>query len=211
MALFADRGDATRLLLVRHAEPDESARGRCYGRLDIGLSSEGRRRAEALGAALAEPRPAAVYSSPLSRALDTAAAFAAPLGLEPVVDDDLRELDFGELEGLTYDEIRREHGELYREWMERPAEVTFPGGEGLAALRDRVLPAVACVRLRHEGEAAAIVAHGGVIRVVLGDVLGLGDGAVFRLGLDYGGVSVVDWLDAVPIVRAVNTVLYSPA
>jgi broad specificity phosphatase PhoE len=152
-----------------------------------------------------------VYSSPLSRALDTAAAFAAPLGLEPVVDDDLRELDFGELEGLTYDEIRREHGELYREWMERPAEVTFPGGEGLAALRDRVLPAVACVRLRHEGEAAAIVAHGGVIRVVLGDVLGLGDGAVFRLGLDYGGVSVVDWLDAVPIVRAVNTVLYSPA
>jgi alpha-ribazole phosphatase len=211
MALFADRGDATRLLLVRHAEPDESVRGRCYGRLDVGLSPEGRRRAEALGAALAETRPAAVYSSPLSRALETAAAVAAPLGLEPVVDDDLRELDFGELEGLTYDEIRREHGELYREWMVRPAEVTFPGGEGIAGLRDRVLPAVARVRLRHEGEAAAIVAHGGVIRVVLGDVLGLGDGAVFRLGLDYGGASVVDWLDGVPIVRAVNTVLYSPA
>jgi broad specificity phosphatase PhoE len=211
MLALPDRGSATRLLLIRHAETDESARGTCYGRLEVALSPEGRRRAEALGAALAALPLAAVYSSPLRRALDTATALAAPQGLEAVVDDGLREIDFGELEGLSYDVIRAERGELYRRWMERPTGVTFPNGEGFADLRDRVLPAVAAIRARHEGEAVAVVAHGGVVRVVLADVLELPEDAIFRLGLDFVGVSVVDWIDGSAVVRAVNTVLYSPA
>jgi ribonuclease H / adenosylcobalamin/alpha-ribazole phosphatase len=211
MLELPDRGAATRLLLVRHAETDESARVTCYGRLDVPLSSEGRRRAEALGAALAALPVAAVYSSPLLRALDTAAALAASQGLEAVVDDGLRELDFGELEGLSYDVIRAERGELFRRWMEHPTEVTFPGGEGFAELRDRVLPAIAAIRARHEGEAVAVVAHGGVVRVVLAEVLELPEGAIFRLGLDFGGITVVDWLDGSAVVRAVNAVLYSRA
>jgi alpha-ribazole phosphatase len=206
-----DRGAATRLLLVRHAEPDPSARGRCYGRLDVPLSPEGRRRAEMLGAALAASPLGGVYSSPLLRALDTARALAAPQGLEVVVDDGLRELDFGELEGLSYDAIRTGWPELFRGWMERPTSVTFPGGEGFADLRARVLPALAAIRARHEGEAVAVVAHGGVVRVVLADVLELADGAIFRFGLDFAGVTVVDWLEGSAVVRAVNTALYSPA
>lgn len=206
-----DRGAATRLLLVRHVETDESVHGTCYGRLDVALSPEGRRRAEALGAALAALPMAAVYSSPLRRALDTATALAAPQGLEAHVEDGLREIDFGELEGLSYDIIRAERGELYRRWMERPTGVTFPGGEGFADLRDRVLPAVAAICARHKGEAVAVVAHGGVVRVVLADALELPEGAIFRLGLDFGGISVVDWIDGSAVVRAVNTVLYSPA
>jgi broad specificity phosphatase PhoE len=184
MLELPDRGAATRLLLDRHAETDASARGTCYGRLDVPLSSEGRRRAEALGAALAALPVAAVYSSPLLRALDTAAALAASQGLEAVVDHGLREIDFGELEGLSYDVIRAERRELFRRWMEHPTEVTFPGGEGFAELRDRV---------------------------VLAEVLELPEGAIFRLGLDFGGITVVDWLDGSAVVRAVNAVLYSRA
>ncbi len=200
---------ATRLLLVRHAETDTAMRGRCYGRLDVGLSPEGRRQARELGAALHAVPLAAVYSSPLVRALDTAAAIAAPHGLEPVAENGLREIDFGELEGLPYEEIEAERPGLFRRWMETPESVQFPGGEALADLRARVRPTVTEIRGRHQGEIVVLVAHGGVIRIVLADALGLADTALFRLGQAVGGLSVVDWVDGTPIVEVVNTVLYS--
>jgi broad specificity phosphatase PhoE len=196
-------------VLVRHAETDAAMRGRCYGRLDVELSLKGRQQASELGTALRGISLAAVYSSPLSRALDTAAAIAAPHGLEPVVEGSLRELDFGELEGVLYEDIEAARPELFREWMETPGSVRFPGGEALADLRARVRPTVAEIRERHEGEAVALVAHGGVIRVVLADALDLADGAFFRLGQAFGGLSIVDWVDGTPVVAVVNAVLYS--
>jgi broad specificity phosphatase PhoE len=95
--------------------------------------------------------------------------------------------------------------------MESPTSVRFPGGEGYADLRARVLPAFAELRERHDGEAVAVVAHGGVVRVVLADALGLEDGAVFRLGQAHGGVSIVDWVGGAPVVPVVNALLYSRA
>jgi broad specificity phosphatase PhoE len=210
MLPFPDRGEATRVVLVRHTEVEESARGRCYGRLDVGLSAAGRRHAEVLGAALASEPLAAVYSSQLMRALDTARPLAAFHDLVPRKLDALAELDFGEVEGLTYEEIEARRPELFRAWMDEPASVRFPGGEGLADLRARVLPALAALRTLHEGEAVAVVAHGGVVRVALAEALGLDDRALFRLDQSEGGVTVVDWLDGLPLVRAANATLYSP-
>jgi alpha-ribazole phosphatase len=205
-----ERGSATRLLLVRHAEPDESMHGRCYGSLDVPLSAAGLRRAAALGEALRDHEIAAVYTSPLQRALETARAIATAHGLESIVRGDLRELDFGEVEGMRYDEIASAHPELYRFWMDDPASVRFPGGDSLADLRQRVLREVAEIRARHGREAVAVVAHGGVARVVLADALDLPDAAFFRLDQPYGALSVVDWVDGVPIVRVAGAVLYSP-
>jgi alpha-ribazole phosphatase/probable phosphoglycerate mutase len=91
--------ETTRLLLIRHAQPDEEASGRCYGKLDIGLSAPGQRRAQLLARTLDRIPLAAVYSSPSTRALKTAAPIAAAHQLMPSVDDALREIDFGELEG----------------------------------------------------------------------------------------------------------------
>jgi len=207
MIALPERKGATRLVLVRHAEPDESMQGRCYGRLDVPLSAAGLRRAAAVGEALRSHEIEVVYSSPLQRAFDTARAVASAHGLEPIPRDALRELDFGELEGMSHDEIASEHPELYRFWMEDP----FPGGEGLSDLRARVLPEVAGIRKQHEGQAVAVVAHGGVLRVVLADALELPGAAFFRLDQPYGALSVVDWVEDVPIVRVAGAVLYSPA
>lgn len=211
MIALPERGSATRLLLVRHAEPDEAMRGRCYGRLDVELSPAGLRHAAAIGEALREEDVAAVYSSPLRRALDTARPVAAPHGLDPIARDGLRELDFGELEGMRYDEIALEHAHLYRSWMEDPTSVRFPGGEAFADLRARALGEVGEIRVRHEGQAAVVVAHGGVVRVVLADALELSNRAFFRLDQAYGALSVIDWVEDVPIVRVAGAVLYSPA
>jgi alpha-ribazole phosphatase len=211
MLALPERGEETRVVLVRHAETEESARGRCYGRLDVQLSQRGLHQAEGLAAWLAGLRLAAVYASPSSRALETARPIAAAHGLEPSVLDALAELDFGEVEGLRFDEIEAERPELFRAWMDDPGQVRFPGGEGLADLRRRVLPALAEIRARHDRQAVAVVVHGGVIRVVLAEALDLEDGALFRLDQAEGGVSVVDWLDGVPLLRVANATLYSPA
>jgi alpha-ribazole phosphatase len=189
----------TRLLLLRHAEPADDAHGRCYGTLDVGLSERGRERARALAGTL--EAPAAVYSSPRVRALETA---ELAFGIPPIPDERLRELDFGDFEGRTYEEIERAHPELYRRWMETPTQVEFPRGESYTLLRRRALAALAEIRERHPSETVAIVAHGGVVRAILAEVLAMPDEAIFRLDQPYCSVSVVDWLDGTPIVRSVN-------
>ena len=188
----------TRLLLIRHAQPEDDARGRCYGRLDVGLSPSGAKAAERLAGSLRDLSLDAVYSSPRRRAVQTAELLGGPC-----VDERFGELDFGELEGKTYEDVERERPELFRHWMESPTEVRFPGGESWADLRARVDTGVADV-LSSGGETVAVVTHGGVVRAVLARVLGLPDERVFAFDVGYTRVSVVDWFDSTAVVRLVN-------
>jgi alpha-ribazole phosphatase/probable phosphoglycerate mutase len=192
----------SRLVLVRHAEPDESMRGRSYGRLDVPLSAAGRAQAAAIAETLRGVRLDAIFASPMRRAIDTAAPLAEARGLRVVADEGLRELDFGALEGLTFDEIARERPELYESWMTDPTETRFPDGESFGELRERALAAAADIRAGHEH--AAIVAHGGVTRAILADALQMPERAIFRLDQPYGAISVVDWVDGTAVVRALN-------
>jgi alpha-ribazole phosphatase len=192
----------SRLILIRHAEPQEDARGRCYGSLDIGLSTAGREHARRLGSRLAQLEYEAVYSSPRLRARETADAIASVRGLAPVVDEGLRELDFGELEGRTYDEIASSEPALYRAWMTTPTLVRFPGGESFADLKARSLAALERIRRLHES--AIVVTHGGVLRAGVAAWLSMPDEAIFRLDQRYCGVTIVDWLDGEPLVRLLN-------
>lgn len=196
--------EVTRLLLIRHAQPKEEARGRCYGTLDIGLSPRGRRHAQLLAHTLDRIPLAAIYTSPRERAIETAAPLAAVHGLKAIVDEALRELDFGDFEGKTYDEIERSHPELYRQWMQTPTLVQFPGGESYPRLRRRALQARDAIRARHPGETVAVVAHGGVLRAMLAACLSMPDEAIFRLEQSYGAISIVDWIDSLPLLRLLN-------
>jgi alpha-ribazole phosphatase len=200
-----------RLVLVRHAEAEASARGRCYGSLDVGLSATGRFQCSSLARMLAPEPVAAVVSSPRVRAVETAVAIAEPHGIEVHVDDDLRELDFGELEGRMYDEIAASLPELYVAWMTTPTAVRFPGGECYADLRARSLAAVASLHDAYQGQTVVAVTHGGVVRAVLSDVLGIPDEHIFRIAVEPGSVSVFEWVDGVPVVLGVNAATYPSA
>jgi alpha-ribazole phosphatase/probable phosphoglycerate mutase len=194
----------TRLVLVRHAEPSEDVRGRCYGRLDVGLSERGREQAEIAAEKLMALGPAAIYVSPLRRARETAAPFAARRNLSPIVDERLREIDFGAFEGLTWEEARSRDPAVYDAWMTRPTTVTFPGGESWTALRERALAVRHEIVTRHAASTVALVTHGGVTRALLAHALGLGDAHVFRVDQAYGAISVVDEIDGTPVVRLLN-------
>jgi alpha-ribazole phosphatase len=192
----------SRLILVRHAEPDEDARGRCYGSLDVGLSARGRQHARELASQLAGLGFDAVYSSPRLRARETADPVAAAAGVAVTIEDGLRELDFGAFEGRRYDEIAVSEPELYRAWMETPTAVRFPGGESFADLKLRAVATLE--RIRSADAAAVVVTHGGVLRAGVAAWLSLPDDAIFRLDARYCGVTIVDWVDGTPLVRLLN-------
>ena len=192
------------LVLVRHAEPTEDARGRCYGRLDVKLSESGCEQCRRLAAHLSDEPVAAIMCSPRLRARDTADAIAEPHGLPVTVLDQLRELDFGEFEGRTYDEIATSRPELYERWMTEPTTLRFPGGEGYADLRARVIDAVAQLRATHDGRMVVAVTHGGVVRAVVAEALGMSQGRIFRLAVDTASITRVEWCEGVPVVRSVN-------
>ena len=194
--------DPARLVLVRHALTAEH-RVRVVGRLDVPLSADGRAQAERLADRLATEPVAAVYSSPLARALDTARPLAGRLGLEHVPVADLRELDFGELDGLMLEEVEQRYPS-FLPWTEAPAAVEFPGGESVAALTRRAVTAVRAIAAAHQGETAVVVSHGVTLRAVLADALGMELDSMFRLDVTHGGISVVEWYGDRPLVRSVN-------
>jgi broad specificity phosphatase PhoE len=197
--------NGARLILVRHAEPHGEVRGRIYGRLDPELSERGGEHAAAIATELAGEPIAAVYTSPRLRARATAAPLAARLGLQARVEDGLREIDFGELEGLTLAEAVERYPDESR-WTAAPAGALFPGGESVAALRARAVTAAGSIAARHESETAAVFSHAVVIRAILADALAMSPDAMFRLDQSYGGISVVEWFDGSPFVRVVNAV-----
>jgi broad specificity phosphatase PhoE len=197
---------ATRFVMVRHAEPDESMRGRCYGRLDVALSPRGREQAGVLPRGLDAVELDAIYASPAQRTVETARPLAKARALPLIADVRLRELDFGAAEGLSWDELRAREPTLYHAWMAAPTEVTFPGGESFSSLCERVLACARELESRHVGQTVALVLHGGPARVLLADALGLPTSNLFRIDQSYGGVSVIDRIDGAPVVRIINMV-----
>ncbi len=153
----------TRVLAIRHGETAWNVVTRIQGQLDIGLNDMGRWQAQRLADALHGEGLAAVYSSDLSRAFDTASAAAERSGLKVVIDSSLRERDFGGFQGLTFKEIEACFPEQSERWRKRDPEFAPPGGESLSIFYDRCVGAAQRIAAAHPGQAIALVAHGGVL------------------------------------------------
>ncbi len=127
---------------------------------DLNLNDTGLRQAAETAANLSGETIAAIYSSNLKRAAQTAAIIGQTHNLDVIVEKRLRELDHGELEGLTFAEIHSARPEFLREWRERPAEVLIPGGERLTDVDARVWEGMSRIARRHRpGDTAVIVSH----------------------------------------------------
>ena len=160
-----------RVLLLRHGRTEWNASGRFQGQLDSPLDAVGRAQAEAAGIAVASMQPDAVVTSDLSRAVDTAAAVGAELGLTPTIDKRLREIYLGEWQGLTRAEAREQFPEEYARWQtgedarrgegETYAEVGARSAECVTEWLDRLGP----------GALLLAVTHGGTARATIGTML----------------------------------------
>lgn len=199
-------GTPTRLLLVRHAQTAYTASRRYSGRGDVPLSPAGQTQAAAVARRVAAlvPEPAAVVSSPLSRATATADAIAARYGIPVTVDSDFIECDFGVFEGLTFAEVSERFPVELAAWLADTA-VAPPQGESFDAVAARTVAAGARLRQAHPGRTVIVVSHVSPIKMILRDALAAGAPLLYRLYLDPASVSTVDyWPDGGVAVRGVN-------
>ncbi len=200
-----ERPEPTRMLLLRHGETAYSVDRRFSGRREVPLTDRGRAQAEAAAKRIAGlDGVAAVITSPLGRARETAAAVAEITGLRPVVDGDLTEADYGEWDGLTFREVRERWPSHMDSWL-ASTEVAPPGGESFAVACDRVRRTRDRTVAAHPGQTVVLVSHVTPIKLLLQMGLDAGPHMLFRLHLDLASLSIVDWhSDGTATVRLVN-------
>jgi len=199
-------GVTRRILLMRHGETDRSAKGRCYGKLDVPLSEEGRLQVQRASALIKPLQPDAIISSPRIRASDSAAIVATACGVTVQTEEKFAELDFGDCEGMRYEDVERENPEFYARWMSNPTDVTFPNGESYLSMSKRVVSTYQRLVETAEQSKILVVAHGGVNRIILAHVLGIAPEHVFRMEQTYACVNCIDYFDSTPILRVMNTI-----
>jgi len=203
------QGAPTRLLLLRHGQTELSVQRRYSGRGNPALTDLGRHQAEAAADYIGRRGGiAAVITSPLQRAYDTAAAAAKALGKDVVVDDDLIETDFGAWEGLTFGEAAERDPQLHAKWL-RDTTVAPPGGESFADVQVRVRRACDRIIAEFAGATVLVVSHVTPIKTVLQLALDTGPSILYRLHLDLASLSIAEFYpDGKASVRLVNQTAY---
>ncbi|MBN2549253.1 MAG: histidine phosphatase family protein [Anaerolineales bacterium] len=181
------------LILVRHGQTEWNRVERFRGRADVPLNKTGLAQAEATGQRVAAQwNPVAVYSSPLSRALQTAEAIAKHFNLPVQVHPGLADIDYGEWQGLTPDEARQRWPEQVNNWYNHPEQAHIPAGETLADLRARAMQTVSELAAHHAGETVVLVGHTVINRIILLGVLGLGNERFWHLKQDTCAINVFE-------------------
>jgi broad specificity phosphatase PhoE len=172
------------LLFIRHAETDLA--GRFCGHSDPPVNERGIRQITELMRVLKNERIDALYTSDLSRSKVTANAIGKAYGLSPIVLPELREIDFGEWEGLNWQEIELRDPVYARRWSEAFPDLAAPGGESFEAFQSRVLDNVNHL-LAAASQRCAVVTHAGVMRVVLRSLCGLDEQEAWDRTREYCG------------------------
>lgn len=199
--------DTTRIIAVRHGETDWNASGRIQGLRDIPLNDKGRWQAQRAAQLLADNNEpiAAIYSSDLARAHQTASSIAQAYGIAVQTDLRLRERSFGSFEGMIFSEIEQAYPADTTRWRARDPAWAAPGGETLVALGERIQAVTEALARLHPGEQIVLVAHGGVLDMMyrfatrqavdVRRTWELGNASINRLLWTSQGLHLVGWSD----------------
>lgn len=195
----------TKILLARHGHVEGITPERFRGRLDLLLTATGRRQAKATAKRIASVwRPAAIYTSPMSRCVATGAAIGVLFGLEVQPDARLNDIDYGEWQGLTPEDARSRWPTDVETWYGAPHLASIPGGETLQAVLARVACALREMLWRHPTDAVVLVGHDSVNRVILLHALDLPLSRYWHLKQDPCALSELDFSNGAFTVRTVN-------
>ena len=178
---------------MRHGETPWNALGRFQGQSDQGLSELGLAQARLVATAIQQLTPSALYSSPLPRALKTAAEISALTSLEVLALDGLKEIALGELEGITGPDMRERYRRVFDTWNKNPSRVTFPGGESLAQLQDRAWHAVHHIQDANPDGMVVAVSHNFAISAIVCKFLGLPLSGFHRIRVDLASITSLEF------------------
>lgn len=147
------------VFLLRHGETHWNLEKRCQGLTDLELNETGLAQARRMARQLRQEKIHAVFSSHLKRARQTAQVIGSPHSLEVITDSDFRELDHGEFEGLTFNEIHASYGDFIQAWREKPAQLAIPGGESIADVDQRAWRGIERIKRHYLHKTVVIVSH----------------------------------------------------
>jgi broad specificity phosphatase PhoE len=167
------------LYMVRHGQTAASRENRFNGSSDPPLTAVGEAMAQAFAQAYASLKWDAIYTSPMLRARQTADALCRRTGVQATVEDGLKEIDYGEWEGLLQDEVKERCPEAFKYWADDVASRGTPGGETAFQVAARAMRVVEAIRSRHQRGNVLLVSHKATLRVITCALLGL-DVRLFR-------------------------------
>ena len=194
----------TRLYLVRHGQVVNHAAGVYNGHNDIELSELGVRQMESVAERLRHENLMAVYCSDLIRSRSGGEWVAREHGLDPHPSPTLRELNFGLWAGLTFMEIEENYPGALEVRSRDLIHFRPPEGESVEDMQRRVLPTVRSIMERHRGGRVALVAHGGVNRVILADAMRLDAMNVYSIDQEYGCLNIIDYYRDLAVIKLIN-------
>ncbi|NLY43841.1 MAG: histidine phosphatase family protein [Clostridiaceae bacterium] len=181
-----------RLYLIRHGLTEWNRCNRFQGASNISLCEEGIEQAKRLSKRMSKFPLDAVYASDLDRALQTAQIIAQPHDLPVNIVPQLREINFGEWEGLTKEEIIKLKKYDYNAWRDMPHKALFPGEGNLEKVRQRVMTGMKSILERHETGNIAVVSHGGCLKIIIMSLLGLDLSFYKHFWLGNTSLSIID-------------------
>jgi alpha-ribazole phosphatase len=196
----------TRILLVRHGETELQSSLRYWGKTDVKLGETGLHQAELLRDRLAMEQIDTVYSSELVRASDTAKIIATRHNLKVVTCPELREVDFGKLEGLEFTEIHQQFPDVEEMWTARNPALVYPDGESLIDFENRVISFETRLKNHKEKDTILIVAHAGVVRTLICRLLGLDMKNRWNLRVDLASLSIIETYPEINVLGLFNDV-----
>lgn len=198
----------TQIILVRHGQTEWNVGAgggeRFRGRVDLPLDDAGLAQAKAVAERLADQPVAAVYSSPLRRAMETAQPTAQQLGLPVQPLPGLMDIHYGDWQGLSHAEVAQAHPDLYRRWLEKPHRVKFPRGESLRQVRLRGMAALKEVSDRDAGQTILLVAHQVVNKVLICAMLGLSNANFWRIRQDNACLNIFEHQEGIFTAVLIN-------
>lgn len=196
-----------KMILVRHGETDWNRVERFRGQFDIPLNSKGIEQAERNAQKVGKHwRPAAVYSSPLSRALQTAERIAEACGLVVKTETGLTDIDYGDWQGLTPDAAKEKWPKLVEKWFRFPGTVQIPNGNTLTEVQDRALTTLSVLAEQHEGQNIVLLSHTVVIRAILLGILGADLDRLWQIGQEPCAINLIEYRPENVIIVSINGV-----
>lgn len=195
----------TRIYLIRHGQVAGYDTPSYNGHADVPLTDYGISQYHQLQERLADAGITACYSSDLSRCAIGAGIICAPLGIKPVLQPELRELNIGIWEGMTWSAITASYPQEWQSRLDDIVNYRVPEGENLLDLAARAIPALHEIVRSHRGENVLVVGHGGMNRVLLLDAIGAPLAALFNIEQKYACVNIVDYYaDGKTVVTLLN-------
>jgi broad specificity phosphatase PhoE len=200
----------TKLLLIRHGNTlDEETQKVYKGRTDIPLSRAGVLRMEKAAAFLTSFMIDRVFTSTLSRSIESGRIVAKLQRLDVEIEPAFDEVSFGVWEGLTFDEIRMRYPGEHALWVEDPAAHPPPEGESFEIAQKRSMERLTGIIEECKGQTVALVAHAGIMRIMIFSLLNMKLSRLFRIGQDYGAINIIDfWDDGNLTVNLLNFTYY---